>query len=137
MRGAPFAQQLGAVLGVLVGAAACGGGGSLGAGGGGGASDGKYHPPANGTPMSEADACNALSAAADADHMTLGCVSTSQGCPNLLRVEFSTPCLEYDQGTVQGCIAYYGMASSCMSLASAITNCAVSPIAGSAPKGCP
>jgi hypothetical protein len=127
-----------ALLGVLVAVAACGAGGSTaGSAGGGGAGDGKYHPPTNGTPMSEADACNALSAAADTDHMTLGCVSTSQPCPNLLRVEFSTPCLEYDQGTVEGCVAYYGMASSCTSLASAIAACAISPIAGSAPKGCP
>jgi hypothetical protein len=54
-----------------------------------------------------------------------------------LRVEFATPCLQYDEGTVQGCVAYYGMASSCDALAAAITNCEIAPIAGSAPKGCP
>jgi hypothetical protein len=87
--------------------------------------------------MSEADACNALSAAQDADDGALMCSATSYPCPDLLRAEFSTSCLQYDQGSVQGCIAYYAMAMTCDALAAAIAGCAVTPIAGSAPKGCP
>jgi hypothetical protein len=119
-------------------ALACGCSGAPGATGGmGGASDGKYHPAESGTPMQEAEACNTLSTAAGTDQMNLGCVSTSQGCPDLLRVEFMTPCLQYDEGTVQGCVAYYAMATTCGQLTNAIASCVIAPIAGSAPKGCP
>jgi len=117
---------------------ACGSAPSTGTGGSGsGGSDGKFHPPGNGTPMSESDACNALSQATSADSLTLMCLSTSPTCPDLLRSEFTTPCLEYDQGTVQGCVAYYAAATTCAGLDAAIAGCAVAPIAGSAPKGCP
>jgi hypothetical protein len=118
---------------------ACGSGpgtGSAGSGGGGGG-DGKYHPPGNGVAMSEADACNALSTAQDAENSSLMCASTSYPCPALLRAQFTTSCLEYDQGSVQGCVAYDGMATTCAELATAIADCAVTPIDGSAPKGCP
>ena len=115
---------------------ACGSGSGAGAGGSGG-NDGKYHPPGNGTPMSEADACTALSQAVSSDSLTLMCLSTGLTCPDLLRAEFTTPCLEYDQGSVQGCVAYYAAADTCAALDTASAGCAVTPIAGSAPKGCP
>ncbi len=114
------------------GPAASGTGGAAGAGG----SDGKYHPTPNGTAMSEADACNALSSAQDADTSALSCLSTSRACPDLLRAQFTTACLQYDQGTVQGCVAYYAAAKTCETLAAAIADCEVMPIAGSAPNGC-
>jgi hypothetical protein len=87
--------------------------------------------------MSEADACNTLSMAQDADNGALMCTATSRPCPTLLRAEFVTSCLQYDQGSVQGCVAYYGMATTCEELAAAIAACAIMPIDGSAPKGCP
>jgi hypothetical protein len=108
--------------------------GSTGTGGGG---DGKVHPPGNGVPMSESDACNALRMAQDSQYLSLGCVATSQTCPDLLRNEFGTQCLEYDQGSVNGCVSYYGMAASCAALDTAVADCAVTALAGSAPKGCP
>jgi hypothetical protein len=123
----------------LLALAACGSGSSAGTGGGGGSggSDGKYHPPDNGVAMSEADACAALSQAGDMDSLTLMCLATSVTCPDLLRDEFTTPCLQYDQGSVQGCVAYYAAATTCAALDAALDACAVSPITGSAPKGCP
>jgi hypothetical protein len=114
--------------------AACGSSDGGGAGGGG---DGKVHPAGNGVAMSEADACDALSNAQSTQDLSLMCVATNQTCPDLLRSEFTTACLQYDQGSVQGCIAYYGMATTCDTLKSSIADCAVTPIAGSAPMGCP
>jgi hypothetical protein len=121
---------------VLLQLAACGqGSGAGGAGSGGG--DGKLHPPGNGMAISEADACNTLSMAQDTQHTSLGCAFTSEGCPDLLRAEFVTQCLQYDQGSVQGCVTYYSMAQSCSALNMAISNCVVTPIDNSAPSGCP
>jgi hypothetical protein len=105
--------------------------------GAGGADDGKLHPPGNGVAMSETDACNAVSNALDSDYLALGCVATSQSCPDLLRAQFGADCLQYDQGSVQGCVSYYGMAASCAALDTAASNCVVTALAGSAPKGCP
>lgn len=110
---------------------------NAGGGGSGGGDDGKYHPPGNGKPMSEADACSALSGAMDADHSALSCPSTTRPCPQLLRVEFTTSCLQYDQGSVQGCVDYFAAAQTCDALNAAIAACVVIPIDGSAPKGCP
>ena len=124
----------------LLALVACGSGSNAatgGSGGGSGGSDGKFHPPTNGVAMSETDACAALSQATDADSLALMCLSTSATCPDLLREEFTTPCLQYDQGSVQGCVAYYAAATTCATLDMALDGCAVTPIAGSAPKGCP
>ena len=117
--------------------AACGSGGSTGAGAGGSSGDGKVHPPGNGVATSEADACSALTDAASSLALSLGCLSTTQTCPDFLRSEFVTSCLQYDQGSVQGCVTYYGMQTTCADLATAVDDCAVTPIAGSAPNGCP
>jgi hypothetical protein len=124
----------------LLALVACGSGSSDGTGGGDGGtggSDGKYHPPGNGVAMSETDACAALSQATDTDSLALMCLATSVTCPDRLREEFTTPCLQYDQGSVQGCVAYYAAATTCTKLYAALDGCAVTPIAGSAPKGCP
>jgi hypothetical protein len=99
--------------------------------------DGKYHPPKNGVAMSESDACAALNTAQSRDNLTLQCSATTEVCPDLLRTQFGTQCLQYDQGSVNGCVAYYAMAATCDDLATAITDCEVSPIANSAPNGCP
>jgi hypothetical protein len=111
--------------------------GTGGAGGAGGGGDGKVHPAGNGTPESETVACHALTSAVSSLSLSRGCVSTVPTCPDFLRAEFSTSCLEYDEGSVEGCVAYYGMAKTCDALATAVADCAVMPIAGSAPKGCP
>ena len=102
------------------------------------AGDGKLHPPGNGQHQSEAAACDALSKAQDARNTAMMCTSTQRPCPALVQVQVGgTPCLEYDQGSVQGCVDDYGLAKTCDTLATAIANCVVTSFAGSAPTGCP
>ncbi len=119
---------------------ACGSGASEGAGGGtgGGVGDGKVHPMGNGQRESQADACNALSQAQSAELTMFSCVGTTQACPDLI-VEMAggQMCLQYDQGSVQGCIAYYAQQTSCTALGNAFSDCVVTSFAGSAPMGCP
>jgi hypothetical protein len=118
---------------------ACGsdsGAGAAGSGGHGG--DGKYHPAGNGQHEAEAAACDALSQAQDARTQALQCTATSRPCPTLILVQVGgTQCLEYDQGSVQGCVDYYGQQGTCAALAQAIDACVVTSFADSAPKGCP
>ena len=117
---------------------ACGDGGEGAGGSGAGGSDGKYRPAGNGQRQDEADACNALSKAQDARNAALACIATLRPCPSLLRVMMSgTECLEYDQGSVQGCIDYYNQQTDCDALAKSIDACVVTSFAGSAPSGCP
>lgn len=103
------------------------------------ADDGKFHPPGNGTPMSEADACKALSDAQSKRFVELGqgCPSTSRVCPDFLRVQSGVECLQYDEGAVQGCLQFYSDATTCTAVSDAATFCVVATIAASAPKGCP
>lgn len=100
--------------------------------------DGKVHPEGDGVRQSEADACAALSAGIDAAYGKLGCVATSQLCPSLIEVTVSgATCLQYDQGSVRGCVAYFGEQTSCDALTAAIGNCVPASFADSAPAGCP
>lgn len=100
------------------------------------AGDGKVHPKGNGTHQTEQDACAALTSSQTMLRLHLSCVGTSFTCPAFLRAQFSTPCLEYDQGSVAGCIAYYGQAASCADLSKAIDDCAVTPFPGTTSAGC-
>jgi hypothetical protein len=116
---------------VLLAPAACSSGGET-------QSDGKVHPEGDGVRQSEADACAALSAGIDAAFAKLGCVATSQLCPSLIQVTASgATCLQYDRGSVQGCVAYFGEQTSCEALTAALGNCVPASFAGSAPAGCP
>lgn len=101
------------------------------------AGDGRVHPPGDGTHVSEASACETLKGAQAMRRLELSCTGTSRICPDALRAEFATECLEYDQGSVQGCLAYYNEAKTCDDLSKAINDCAVTSFAGSQPKGCP
>ncbi|MEP7126811.1 MAG: hypothetical protein ABJE95_38125 [Byssovorax sp.] len=101
------------------------------------ASDGKFHPPGNGMPVSEDAACTSLTDAQTARFMALGCASTTRVCPDFLRSQSATDCLQYDQGAVNGCLQYYSDAATCKDLSARAGTCVVAPIAGSAPKGCP
>lgn len=118
---------------------ACGSDGGTGAGGsGGGTGDGKYHPAGNGQRMNQDAACDALSQAQDARNTALVCTATSRPCPSLILVQAGgQECLQYDQGSVQGCVDYYAMQTTCDALAKAIDDCVVTAFAGSAPNGCP
>jgi hypothetical protein len=101
------------------------------------AGDGKFHPPGNGVAMDEGEACTTLTDAQASRLQFLGCAGTTRTCPEFLRVQFTTECLQYDQGSVAGCVDYYGDQKNCADLVKSIGDCAVTPLAGTAPKGCP
>lgn len=119
--------------------AGCGDGGG---GSGGGSSststtDGRVHPSPNGTHTSEKDACDALIKEQQKQLLALHCISTGQTCPSFLRSEFQTACLEYDQGSVAGCIAYYDQQTTCDALKAAVDDCVITAYPGTEPAGCP
>jgi hypothetical protein len=97
--------------------------------------DGKVHPPPNGVLTSEAQACAQLRAALQDRAFALGCSTTMRPCPELLRVQFTTQCMQYDQGSVDGCVSYFSTRSACAELAAEI--CVVVPYPGTEPAGCP
>ena len=101
------------------------------------ADDGKFHPPGNGTPVSETAACTMLTDAQSKQFMMLGCASTTRVCPDFLRSQSATECLQYDEGSVNGCLQFYSDAKTCKDLSTAAGKCVVATITGSAPKGCP
>ena len=101
------------------------------------AGDGRYYPPGNNTHISEAAACDALASAQDARVQALKCPITTRTCPSLLRVEFLVACLEYDEGSVQGCIDYYQTKKTCPELKEALDSCVVTAFPGTEPYGCP
>ena len=100
------------------------------------AGDGKVHPPGNGTHETEAAACTALTNAQTAVRGKLSCAGTSRTCPDFLRFTFVTACLEYDQGSVAGCVAYYNQAKTCDELNQAITDCVITSFPGTMSAGC-
>ncbi|MBL8742721.1 MAG: hypothetical protein JNK04_16550 [Myxococcales bacterium] len=117
--------------------AACGDSGTGGAGGAGGAGDGKFHPPADGVGVDEMAACEDLRGRLTDIGLTLECVTTLPTCPGFVRSVGGADCLQYDAGTIEGCIAYYEEATDCEDLSARADNCAFEPIADSAPNGCP
>ncbi|MCC6558424.1 MAG: hypothetical protein IT372_36250 [Polyangiaceae bacterium] len=103
------------------------------------AGDGKVYPEPSGVHTTETAACDALIAAYEARYSSLGCtVGTMRTCPNFIRAQVGgTQCLEYDQGTVDGCIAYYNEQTTCDALAAAANACVVTAYPGTEPNGCP
>jgi hypothetical protein len=96
---------------------------------------GPFAPPANGVPMGEKAACELLQTADLDRREELGCgPSTVPSCPGYLRKN-REPCLQYDQGTVQGCAAYISGLGTCEAVAG--WKCVVQEITGSAGLGCP
>ncbi len=115
----------------VVGAVACSSDDSSGGGGG----DKPYEPAGNGTPMGESEACNAIIDAEDAKRAALSCGPvTRPPCPGYL-AKSNPACSQYDQGTVQACVAYIAGHASCDALTK--KKCVVKVFAGSAPNGCP
>ena len=135
-----FSLSLGSgVLAMALTFTGCGDGGSGGSGGGSStttSTDGKYRPAADGTHVTEKAACDALVSKQEKKLLALKCVGTGQTCPGFLRSEFQTACMEYDGGSVAGCIAYYDQQSSCAALKTAIDACLVTPYPGTEPAGC-
>jgi hypothetical protein len=100
------------------------------------AGDGKFHPMGNGTHITEANACTTLANAQSAAVGQLGCAGTTRLCPDLLRAQFVTACLEYDEGSVQGCIKYYSEATTCDELNKNIGDCAITAFSNTMSAGC-
>lgn len=120
------------------GLAACGSAEPSGTGGAGGMSDGKVHPPGNGQHQAEALACKALLDAQSARGLALSCTLTTRPCPTLIQIMAGgEPCLEFDQGSAQGCVDHYNQQTTCDDLAKAIDACVVTSFSNSAPAGCP
>lgn len=95
------------------------------------------HPPGDGKHISEADACSLLSSARAMRRIALSCTGASLTCPDLLRPMFMTPCLEYDRGSVQGCISQYFAAETCDALFKSFDECTITAFPDSQPSGCP
>lgn len=112
---------------------ACGDGDS-GAGGGG---DGRYRPAKNGVPVAEATACSELSRALESARTRLSCTMTSPTCPSLVRTRVGgEACLQYDEGTIDGCAEHYRGSGDCDELKARFDDCVIEALAGSAPAGC-
>ena len=102
------------------------------------AGDGKYRPPPSGVHTTEDGACKALLDTYSKQLLSLGCAGTTPICPNYLRTSFNgTQCMEYDQGSVSGCIEYFKMQSTCDDLVHALSDCEITPYRGTEPAGCP
>ncbi len=119
----------------LLGLLACSSG-DTGTGGAGGKDD-NFHPTANGVAMDEATACDALHKALEDRQLALSCTLTLRTCPSMVQAVAGTQCAQFDQGTINGCVTYYGQATDCTDLGTRSNKCAFKAIAGSAPKGCP
>jgi hypothetical protein len=124
---------LGAIF--AIGNAGCGDSGTGGSGGAG--DDGKFHPTANGSAVDESAGCAEMRDTLSDRGLELGCVTTLPTCPGFVRSVGGADCLQYDAGTVDGCVAYYGEATDCDDLLARADNCAFEPIADSSPAGCP
>jgi hypothetical protein len=102
------------------------------------AGDGKYRPPPSGEHTTESGACKTLLDAHSNQLLMLGCAGTSPTCPSYLRVEFGgVACMEYDKGSVDGCLAYFKMQSTCEDLGRALDECVITAYPGTEPAGCP
>lgn len=100
------------------------------------ASDDRYHPPPDGQHISESAACDSLASKLEAKRLMLGCLNTGRLCPDFLRASFVTECLEYDQGSVDGCIDHYDEQMTCEALTAAVKNCVITAYPGTEPNGC-
>jgi hypothetical protein len=117
----------------LLATSACGDG-DTGAGGGG---DGRYRPAKNGVPVAEATSCSELSSALESARTRLSCTMTTPTCPSLVRTKVGgEACLQYDEGTIDGCAEHYRESGDCDELKSRFDDCVIAAIVGSAPAGC-
>jgi hypothetical protein len=99
--------------------------------------DGKVHPPASGERTTEALACDTLINTHGKQMLAQGCVGTSPTCPAFLRSEFNADCLQYDKGSVDGCLEFYKTKTTCDDLRKALDECVITAYTDSAPAGCP
>lgn len=109
------------------------GGGSAGTGG---LDDGKVYPEPNGVPISEAEACDLLQGAYSQRVTDLGCgTKTVRTCPSFVRVSYDPDCVQFDQGSVLGCVDHWNSISLCDLLFE--DDCVATVYPGTEPAGCP
>ncbi|MBI4703068.1 MAG: hypothetical protein HY744_18280 [Deltaproteobacteria bacterium] len=99
--------------------------------------DTRYHAPPNGERVSENAACEkAKQAYKEKLEECQGGTTTTRPCPEFLRAQQGgTACLQYDQGSAQGCAEFFAQEVTCADLVE--DSCVVYVYAGSAPAGCP
>lgn len=103
--------------------------------GGSGGVDDRYRPPASGVHISEEAACEMLRVAFQSKALALKCSKTVRTCPGFVRTLYDPDCVEYDEGSVQGCAEFYGQVFSCDLLIE--SECVVTVYPGTEPAGCP
>ncbi len=99
--------------------------------------DGKFRPPASGERTTEAIACNTLVDAHGKRMLSLGCAGTSRTCPGMLRALFGAECLQYDKGSVDGCVEFFAAKDTCAEIGAALDTCVVTAYEDTTPAGCP
>jgi len=104
---------------------------SSGAGGG----DDRFHAQPNGVHTSETAACDTLRTAVEGRVLALGCVKTLRPCPSFLTATYQPECMEYDEGSVQGCVDYFNGINVCDDLDE--SQCVLTSYPGTQPAGCP
>lgn len=109
------------------------GGGNAGTGG---VDDGKVHPPPNGVQISETEACELLQGAYSQRVTDLGCgTKTVRTCPSFVRVTYDPDCVQFDEGSVLGCVDHWNSITLCELLVE--DDCVAKVYPGTEPAGCP
>ena len=130
-------------IGILLTAmmiAACSSGtnsnGTSAGGAGGSVDDGKFHPDPNGVHISETQACELLQSTYQQRIFDLQCSSkTVRTCPGFVRVMYDPDCVEFDEGSVQGCVDWFNEIFNCELLSE--EGCVATVYPGTEPAGCP
>lgn len=98
------------------------------------ARSGAVQPAGNGTAVDEEEACAAVHDALSRRATDLNCPKPKPECPDLIRPAGGDACLQYDQGTVEACVAHIGRYDSCGEFTR--SPCIVSTIPGSVSAAC-
>jgi hypothetical protein len=100
-----------------------------------------YTPEGNKKPISEGEACKMLSDAIEDAAGEVGktepCTVPVPQCPDYIRgsVPGKEACLQYDEGTILGCVEFYHSFTKCEEFKT--RPCIIAYFKGSAPLGCP
>lgn len=100
-----------------------------------------YTPKGNNKPISEAEACAKLAEAIQDASGDVGktepCTVAIPQCPDYIRasVPGKEACLQYDEGTILGCVEFYHSFTKCEEFKT--RPCIIGYFKGSAPLGCP
>lgn len=100
-----------------------------------GTGDNRYHPTPNGVRISEDAACNAVRGAIVARATELACVKSLPLCKAFIVSQYQPECMQYDQGSVQGCESYFAAVATCAELVEG--DCVLTTYPETAPLGCP